>query len=33
VLLGWLVLHEPMTVKKGIAVAMILGGVVLLTGK
>lgn len=33
VLLGWLVLHEPMTVKKGIAVAMILGGVVLLTGR
>lgn len=33
VLLGWLILHEPMTLKKGIAVAMILGGVVLLTGK
>lgn len=33
VLLGWLVLHEPMTVRKGVAVALILGGVLLLTGK
>lgn len=33
VLLGWLVLHEPMTVKKGVAVTMILCGVLLLTGK
>ncbi|MCA9282323.1 MAG: EamA family transporter [Phycisphaeraceae bacterium] len=33
VMLGWLVLGEPMSVRKGIALAMILGGVVLLTGK
>lgn len=33
VLLGWLILHEPMTVKKGAGVAMILLGVVVLTGK
>lgn len=33
VLLGWLVLGETMTVKKAIAVLMILGGVALLTGK
>lgn len=33
VILGWLVLGEPMTLRKGIALAMILGGVVLLTGK
>lgn len=33
VLLGWMVLGEPMSVRKGIALAMILGGVVLLTGK
>jgi bacterial/archaeal transporter family protein len=33
VLLGWLVLHEPMTIRKGVAVTMILGGVILLTGK
>ncbi len=32
VLLGWLVLREPMTVRKAVAVAMILAGVVLLTG-
>jgi uncharacterized membrane protein len=32
VLLGWWLLKEPMTVRKGVAVAMILGGVVLLTG-
>jgi bacterial/archaeal transporter family protein len=31
VLLGWVVLREPMTVQKAIAVAMILAGVVLLT--
>ena len=33
VLLGYVVLHEPMTIRKGVAVAMILSGVVLLTGK
>ena len=33
VLLGWLVLHEPMSARKTIAVAMILAGVVMLTGK
>lgn len=33
VLLGWLLLHEPMTARKAIACAMILVGVVLLTGK
>jgi len=33
VILGWFVLGEPMTVKKAIAVALILAGVVLLTGK
>lgn len=33
VVLGWWLLKEPMTLRKGIAVAMILGGVVLLTGK
>lgn len=33
VLLGWLVLGEPMTARKGVAAAMILGGVLLLTGK
>ncbi len=33
VLLGALVLGEPLTTKKLLAVAMILGGVVLLTGK
>ncbi len=32
VLLGWLLLGESMTLRKGLAVAMILGGVVLLTG-
>lgn len=32
VLLGWLALSEPMTGRKALAVAMILGGVVLLTG-
>lgn len=33
VLLGWLVLHEPMTAKKAIGVALILAGVVTLTFK
>lgn len=33
VLLGWLVLGEPMTTRKAIAVLFILAGVVLLTGK
>lgn len=33
VLLGWIVLHEPMTARKAAACAMILLGVVLLTGK
>ncbi len=33
VLLGWLVLGEPMTARKGIAVCLILIGVVLLTAK
>lgn len=33
VLLGWLILQEPMTARKAIACVMILGGVVLLTGK
>ncbi len=33
VLLGWLVLGEPMTARKAIAVCLILIGVVLLTGK
>lgn len=33
VLLGWLVLGEPMTARKAIAVILILTGVVLLTGK
>lgn len=32
VLLGWLVLHEPMTVRKTIAVTLIITGVLLLTG-
>jgi len=32
VLLGWMILHEPMTLRKGVAVALILAGVVLLTG-
>jgi len=32
VLLGWLVLHEPMTPRKAVAVVLILGGVILLTG-
>ena len=32
VLLGWLVLGEPMTARKTVAVLMILSGVVLLTG-
>lgn len=32
VLLGWLLLHEPMTPRKGLAVGLILLGVVLLTG-
>lgn len=31
-LLGWLVLHEPMTLRRGTAIALILAGVVLLTG-
>ncbi|MBL8746743.1 MAG: DMT family transporter [Phycisphaerae bacterium] len=33
VLLGWLLLHEPMTARKAIATLMILTGVILLTGK
>ncbi|MCL4195904.1 MAG: EamA family transporter [Phycisphaerales bacterium] len=33
VLLGWLVLGEPMTARKAAAIAFILVGVVLLTGK
>jgi len=33
VLLGWLILHEPMTMRKAAAVLMILAGVLLLTGK
>lgn len=32
VLLGWLVLGEPMTLRKGIGVVMILGGVVVVAG-
>jgi transporter family protein len=32
VALGWLLLHEPMSWRKGLAIAMILGGVGLLTG-
>jgi transporter family protein len=32
VLLGWLVLGEPMTARKAVAVVMILAGVALLTG-
>jgi uncharacterized membrane protein len=31
VVIGWLVLREPMTLQKGLAVALILAGVVLLT--
>lgn len=31
-LLGWLVLQEPMTLRRGAAIALILAGVVLLTG-
>ncbi|TVQ61531.1 MAG: hypothetical protein EA379_06240 [Phycisphaerales bacterium] len=33
VLLGWLILQEPMTLRKGIGVVMILAGVLLLTGR
>lgn len=33
VLLGWLILQEPMTVRKGVGVAMILAGVAMLTGR
>jgi uncharacterized membrane protein len=33
VLLGWLILHEPMTARKALAVTLILAGVILLTGK
>ncbi|USO00178.1 MAG: EamA family transporter [Phycisphaeraceae bacterium] len=33
VILGWLFLHEPMSARKAIAVALILGGVVLLSVK
>lgn len=33
VLLGWLILKEPMTLKKGIGIVMILSGVIILTGK
>jgi len=32
VLLGWMFLHEPMTVRKGFAAAMIMGGIVLMAG-
>jgi drug/metabolite transporter (DMT)-like permease len=32
VLLGWLVLGEALTVRKGAAVLLIIGGVMLLTG-
>jgi transporter family protein len=32
VLLGWLVLGEPMSVRKAIAVVLIIAGVLLLTG-
>ncbi len=31
-LLGWLALHEPMTLRRGTAIVLILAGVVLLTG-
>ncbi|GAB4518885.1 MAG: hypothetical protein Tsb0013_22920 [Phycisphaerales bacterium] len=31
VLLGWLVLHEPMSVRKGVAIVLIVAGVVLLS--
>lgn len=33
VLLGWLILHEPMSARKAAGVAMILAGVVMLSGK
>lgn len=33
VMIGWLILHEPMTIKKGAGIACILAGVLLLTGK
>ncbi|MBL8763786.1 MAG: EamA family transporter [Phycisphaerae bacterium] len=33
VVLGWLMLGEPLTVRKVVAVAFILGGIVLLTGE
>ena len=33
VLLGWLILQEPMSVRKGVGVAMILAGVAMLTGR
>lgn len=33
VVLGWLILKEPMTIKKGVGVALVLAGVVTLTGK
>ncbi len=33
VLLAWLVLGESMSIRKGVAISMILGGVVLLTGR
>lgn len=33
VLLGWVVLHEPMSLRKAAGVALILAGVVLLTGR
>ena len=32
VLLGWLLLHEPMSWRRALAVGLILAGVVLLTG-
>lgn len=33
VLLGWLALGEPMTVRKGVACLLILGGIILLAGE
>jgi uncharacterized membrane protein len=32
VLLGWLLLHEPMTVRKAVAVVLIIAGILLLAG-
>ena len=33
VLLGWLILQEPMSVRKGVGVTLILAGVAMLTGR